>query len=134
MAIQAQKEKEVVQETLVLRVQLVSLVSRENQVLKATRESLELRGRRVWLVSQDVTGLMDRRVKLDGLAPPAAKETQATEVLMDTPEMSANVVLVVRMETREIPDALVDLVPLAQLEWKDPRGRGEVLDHLASLG
>ncbi|KAG7227354.1 hypothetical protein INR49_000359 [Caranx melampygus] len=125
MAIQVQREREVVQETLVLKVQLVSPVSKENQVLKATRESLELRGRRVWLASQDATGLMDRRVKLDGLALPAAKETQATEALMDTPEMSVNVDLLEWMERREILDALVDLVSLESLECLDPR---ELLD------
>lgn len=36
--IRVRKEKEVDQETPVLRVRLVSLVSKENQVLKATRE------------------------------------------------------------------------------------------------
>lgn len=36
-------------------------------------------------------------------------------------------------ERREIPVDLEDLVPLAHLETLDPRERGEVLDHLASL-
>lgn len=51
MAIQVPKVKEVVQETLVLRVRSVSLESKENQVLKARRENLELREKRGWLAS-----------------------------------------------------------------------------------
>lgn len=90
--IQVSKETEVAQETPVLRVPSVSPVSKENQVLKAKRERLELWGKRVWLASQDAMGQMDRRVKLDGSVLPAAKETQATEVLMVTQEMSVNVV------------------------------------------
>lgn len=87
----------------------------------------------MWLVSQDVMVQMDRRVKSDGSALPAAKETQATEVLMVTPEMSVNVVSLELMEKRVIPVDLEDLVPLARLERLDQRERGEVLDHLVSL-
>lgn len=47
MATQDQKEKEVAQETPVLRVPSVSRVSKENQVLQARRERSELRGKRV---------------------------------------------------------------------------------------
>lgn len=78
-------------------------------------------------------GQMDRRVKLDELALPAAKETQATEVLTATPETSVNVVLLEPMERRVIRVVLEDLAPLACLESLDQRERGEVLDHLASL-
>lgn len=116
-----------------MRVPLVSLVSKENQVLKARRERWALRGKKVWLVFQDATELMARRVKLDGLALQDVKETQATEDLMVTPEMSVNVVSWEQMERREILDALEDLVPLAQLESLDQEETGEVLDHLACL-
>lgn len=94
---------------------------------------MELRGKRVWLVSQDATGQMGRRVKLGESALQAAKETQATEVLTVTLEMSVNVVLPELMETREILGALEDLVRLAQTEMVDQRERGEVLDHLVFL-
>lgn len=94
---------------------------------------MELRGKRVWLVSQDATGQMGRRVKLGESALQAAKETQATGVLTVTLEMSVNVVLPELMETREILGALEDLVRLAQTEMVDQRERGEVLDHLVFL-
>lgn len=115
-----------------MRVPSVSPVSKENQVFWATRERLELRGRRVWLASEDAMALMDRRVKLDGSVLQAAKETQATEVPMVTLGMSVNAALLELMERREIPAAPVDLVLLARLESLDRRERGEVLDHLAS--
>lgn len=70
---------------------------------------------------------------MDGLALPAAKETQATEVLMVIQETSVNVVFLELMEKKEIPVALVDPVLLARLESLDPREKGEVLDHLATL-
>lgn len=116
-----------------MRVPSVSLVSKESLVSKARRESLELRGKRVLVESQDVTGQMGRRVKLDGLELQVAKETQATEVPMVTPEMLVIVALVELMERREILDALEDLVRLVLLESPDQRERGEVLDHLAFL-
>lgn len=78
-------------------------------------------------------GQMDRRVKLGVSALPAAKETQATKVLMVTLETSVNVVPVELQEKRGIPVALEDLVPPARLEMLDQRGRREVLDHLANL-
>lgn len=116
-----------------MRVPSVSLVSKENQVLKARRERWELKEKRVWPVSRDATEQMDRRVKLDVSALLAAKETQATEVPMVTLETLVNVVSLELTETREIPDALENPVPLAHLESLDQRERGEVLDHLASL-
>lgn len=94
---------------------------------------MELRGKRVWLASQDATGQMGRRVKLGESALQAAKETQATGVLTVTLEMSVKVVLPDLMETREILGALEDLVRLAQTEMVDQRERGEVLDHLVFL-
>lgn len=83
--------------------------------------------------SQDVMELMDRRVKSDGSVLPAAKEIQATEVLMVTPETSANEVPLEPMERREILVGLEDLDLLDQVEKLDQRVSGEVLDHLASL-
>jgi len=94
---------------------------------------LELKEKRVWVVSQDAMGQMDRRVKLDESALPAAKETQATEVPMVTLETLVNVVSLELTDKREIQDALENLVPLAHLESLDQREIGEVLDHLASL-
>lgn len=76
---------------------------------------------------------MDRRVKLDASVLLAAKEIQATEVLMVTPEMSVSVVPLELMERRVILVALEDLVPLARVESLDQRERGEVLDHLEYL-
>lgn len=108
-------------------------MSKENLVSKAKRERWELRGKRVWLASQDATGQMGRRVKLDGLELQVAKETQATEVLMVTLEMLVSVALVELMERREMLDALEDPVPLAHLESPDQRERGGVLDHLVFL-
>lgn len=99
-----------------MRVPSVSLVSKENQVLEATRERLELKEKRVRPVSQDATGQMDRRVKLEGSALLAAKETQATEVPMVTLATLVNVVSLEMMVTREIPAALEELVLLAHLE------------------
>jgi len=130
---QVRKEKGVAQETQVLKVPLVSLVSKESQVTKVIRERLALKEKRVLLVSQDVTEQMGRRVKLDGLVLPAAKETQATGVLMVTPEMLVSVVSLELLERREILDALEDLVPLAHRETLDQRERVEVLDHLVFL-
>lgn len=94
---------------------------------------MELRGKRVWLASQDAMGQMGRRVKLGESALQAAKETQATAVLTVTLEMSVNVGLLELMETREILGALEDLARLAQTEILDQRERGEVLDHLVFL-
>lgn len=116
-----------------MRVPSVSPVSKENQVLKARRESLELRGKRAWLASQGAMEQMDRRVKSDGSALPAAKETQATEVLTVTPETSVNAVSVELTERRVILVDLEDLAPPAPPESLDQRAREEVLDHLASL-
>lgn len=83
--------------------------------------------------SQDAMEQMDRRVNLVGSELPAAKETQATEVLMVTPEMLANLVLLELMERRVMLDVLEDLVPLAHLERSDRRESWEVLDCLAIL-
>lgn len=119
--------------TLVLKVLLVSLVSKENLVLKEIRERLELRAGGVKVALQDVTGEMDKRVKLDASVLPAAKETQATEALMVILEMLVNMVRLALMEIWEIPVALGDLVQLAQLETLDQRVKGEVLGRLAFL-
>lgn len=116
-----------------MRVPLVSPVLKVNQVSRAKRERSVLRGKRVWLALQDATGRMGRRVKLDGLALQAAKETQATEVPRVTLETLVIVVFQERMERREILDALEDLVFLAHLETLDQRERGEVMDHLVFL-
>lgn len=70
---------------------------------------------------------------MDELVLPAAKEIQATEVLMVTPVALVNVVPLDLMETRVIQVALEELAPLAHLERLDQREKGEVLDHLASL-
>ncbi|MEY6412368.1 hypothetical protein WJF12_23370, partial [Salmonella enterica subsp. enterica serovar Corvallis] len=91
----------------------------------------ELRGKRVWMVFLDVTELMDKRANWDGLVLQVAKEIQATEVLMVTPETSVNVVLQELMERRVTLGAQEKLVPLAQMEKVEHRERGEVLDHLA---
>lgn len=85
------------------------------------------------MASQDVMGEMDKRVKLDASVLLAAKETQATEVLMVIPETLANMVRLALMETREIPVALGNLVQLAQLETLDQREKEEVLGRLAFL-
>lgn len=116
-----------------MKVLLVNLVSRVNQVQKARREILELRGKRVWLVFQDVMELMVKRANLDGSVLQVAKETQATGVLMVTPEMLVNVVLQEPMGRRVTLGAQEDLVPLALKEIQDHRERGEVLDHLVFL-
>lgn len=116
-----------------MKVLLVNLVSRVNQVQKARREILELRGKRVWLVFQDVMEPMVKRANLDGSVLQVAKETQATGVLMVTPEMLVNVVLQELMARRVTLGAQEELVPLALKEIQDHRERGEVLDHLAFL-
>lgn len=131
-ATQVRKESLVDPETLVSRVPSVSPVPKENQVFQAIRESTDLRGKRECLASLDAMGQMDRRVNLDGSVLPAAKETQATEVPMVIPETSVNVVSEELEETRVMPVALEDLVPLARPERLDRRESVEVLDHLAN--
>lgn len=67
-----------------------------------TRESWELRAKKVWPAFPDATAQMDRRAKLGGSVLLAAKETQATGVPMVTMEMSVNVVLRESTERREM--------------------------------
>lgn len=108
MGYQGRRERKAVLEIPVLKVLLVSLVSKENLVFLARRERSELRGRRVQAASQGVTGETDKRVKLDASVLLAAKETQATEVLMVILETSVNVVFLELTERREILVALVE--------------------------